>query len=478
MKTVQCAAVDLGATSGRVIVGEWDGRGLVLTEVHRFPNQFHSLAGHEYWDLPVLWSEVRAGLVKARGLFPRLASVGVDGWAVDHVLVDPKGRPVHPVHAYRDSRTASASRRLGRRGIDRVYALTGIPNYSYNTSLQLQETLDACPAMAQAASRCLFIPDYFNFLISGRMVNELSIASHSQLIDVRGSDWSRAALGYFGIPRRWFGSPALSPRRLGTVVGIGELKGVVSVLVPGHDTACAFAAMPASEDGSDLFLSSGTWSLLGIESDVPLLGPGALEARVSNERSGDGRYRPLISCLGLWLLEQVLSGFSSRPTTGTAWKQLIGAASRSPAPTHLLDLGDSTLFNPANMRTAIDAQLRRRKCRAPRDLAGYVRLICASLGKRHAEAVHSLERLAGRRTKRIVIVGGGSQNRLLCQETADACSMPVASYSLEGAAVGNIAAQLIALGEVRDIASFRATFGRKLARADYLPRRMRGAIGL
>jgi rhamnulokinase len=470
MKTVQCAAVDLGATSGRVIVGEWGRRGLTLTEVHRFPNQFHSLAGHEYWDLPGLWTEVRAGLVKARGLFPRLASVGVDGWAVDHVLVDPKGRPVHPVHAYRDVRTALASRELGRSGINRVYALTGIPNYPYNTSLQLQETLAACPAMAQAASRCLFIPDYFNFLISGRMVNELSVASHSQLIDVRGSGWSRAALAYFGIPRRWFGPPSLSPRRLGSAVGIAELRGVLSILVPGHDTACAFAAMPAAEDGSDLFLSSGTWSLLGVESDVPFLGPGALEARVSNERSGDGRYRPLISCLGLWLLEQVLTGFRSRPATAAAWRQLIVGASRASAPADLLDLGDTALFNPGNMRAAIDAQLRRKKCRAPRDLAGYVRLICASLGKRHAEAVHSLERLAGSRPKRIVIVGGGSQNRLLCQETADACRIPVASYSLEGAAVGNIAAQLVALGEVRDIASFRATFGRNLARTDYLPR--------
>src|SRR5665213_1616657 len=147
MKTVHCAAVDLGATSGRVIVGRWDRRGLALTEVHRFPNQFRSLAGHEYWDLPGLWSEVRAGLIKARALFPRLASVGVDGWAVDHVLVDAGGRPVFPVHAYRDTRTVAASERLARRGIERVYALTGISNYPYNTSLQLQETLAALPGI-------------------------------------------------------------------------------------------------------------------------------------------------------------------------------------------------------------------------------------------------------------------------------------------------------------------------------------------
>jgi rhamnulokinase len=452
-----------------VIVGEWGRGGLTLTEVHRFPNQFHSLAGREYWDLPGLWAEAKEGLLKAKRLFPRLASVGVDGWAVDHALVDRYGRLAHPVHAYRDTRTLRGSERLGRRGIDRVYALTGIPNYPYNTSLQLKETLSTFPAMADVASRCLFVPDYFNFLISGRMVNELSIASHSQLIDVHGRGWSSAALEYFGIPRRWFENPALSPRRLGPAVGIPGMHGVVSVLVPGHDTACAFAAMPASPDGTDLFLSSGTWSLLGMESDVPLLGPAALAARISNERSGDGRYRPLISCLGLWLLERVLLGFSTRPTSPSAWRRLIAAASNAPPPPDLLDLADRTLFNPADMRRAIDAQLKCRGGKIPRDLAGYVRLICASIGNGHAEAVHAIERLSGRQFGRILMVGGGSQNRLLCQETADASGIPVASYSLEGAAVGNIAAQLVALGELTGIAAFREAYARQLASTAYEP---------
>jgi rhamnulokinase len=470
MRTVHCAAVDLGATSGRVIVGTWDGRALALTEVHRFPNQFRSLAGHEYWDIPGIWSEVRAGLVKAKGLFPRLASVGVDGWAVDHVLTDAHGRPVFPFHAYRDTRTAAASARLGAQGIKRVYALTGIPNYPYNTSLQLQETLRGRPGMASVAARCLFIPDYFNFLLSGRMVNELSVASHSQLIDVNGSGWSAAALRHFGIPAGWFGRPAKSPGRLGAVTGIAELRGVASVLVPGHDTACAFAAMPAAADGSDLFLSSGTWSLLGIESGVPLAGPGALEARVSNERSGDGRYRPLISCLGLWLLERVLPGFSRRPQTPMTWCRLISESAAAAAPGDLLDLGDKALFNPPSMRAAIDAQLKQRGARVPRDLAGYARLICASLGSGHADAVHSLERLSGRTFRRILMVGGGSQNRLLCQETADASGLPVASYALEGAAAGNIAAQLVALGVIRDNAAFREAYSRQLGKVSYLPR--------
>jgi rhamnulokinase len=469
MKTVHCAAVDLGATSGRIIVGAWDGRTLGLREVHRFPNQFRTLAGHDYWDMPSLWAEVCAGLARARAEFPRLASVGVDGWAVDHVLVDARGRPVFPVHAYRDVRTAPFSERLARSALAKVYALTGIPNYPYNTSLQLQETLHSFPSVAKVARRCLFIPDYFNFLLSGRMENELSVASHSQLIDVHGTGWSGAALGHFGIPRVWFSEPARSPGRLGPVTGIAALAGVDSVLVSGHDTASAFAAMPASEDGSDLYLSSGTWSLLGIENDVPLLGPGALGERISNERMGDGRYRPLKSCLGMWLLERVLPGFRTRPRSPAHWRRLISSAARSRPPVVLLDLRDPALFNPPSMRDAIDRQLKGRGARPPRDVAGYARLICSSVAAGHADAAGALQRLSGKAFRRILMVGGGSQNRLLCQATADASGLPVASYALEGAAVGNIAMQLVALGEVRDIRAFRRIYSRQLRAAEYYP---------
>jgi len=494
--TIHAAAIDLGATSGRVILGRWADDRLTLHEVHRFPNSFHTLGGHDYWDLGTLWQEVQTGLRLAVAALPRgarLASVGVDTWGVDYALVNDSGRLVFPVHAYRDARTQPGLRRLGntRAALARIYAATGVPNVFYNSSLQLEEVVSACPAIGDLATRCLFLPDYFNFLLSGRMANELSIASTSQLLDVHSTDWSRAALDYFRLPPQWFTPPILAGTKLGPVRGIPSLARTQVIAVPGHDTACAYDAMPASTDGNDLFISSGTWSLVGFETDTPVLGAEALAARISNERIGDGRYRPLTNVIGLWMLEGTLKDFASRPANDREWAALISAAeklsTRSSA-THpqqprartkirsdaasaspLLDVTDPAFSNPPSMRAAIDAQLKRRQLAPPRTLAGYVRLICDSLGQGHADAMRNFERMTGRKFRRILMVGGGSKNRLLCQATADAAGVPVVSFALEGTAVGNLACQLIALRAVRDLATFRRHLGAGLKQVTYQP---------
>jgi rhamnulokinase len=472
MPTTYSAAVDLGATSGRVIVGRFDGRQLELTEVHRFPNAYRELGPHTYWDLPGLWHEVRTGLVAARQRFPRLASVGVDTWGCDHVLTNDTGRVVFPTHAYRDARTQRAVNKLDRTraALARLYTATGIPNVFYNTSLQLAETVASCPAVADLATRCLLLADYFNFLLSGRMENELTAASTTQLLDVQTRQWSREALDWFHLPAHWFAPPILAGTRLGPVRGIDSLAGVQTLAVPGHDTACAYAAMPAAPDGGDLFLSSGTWSLVGFESDRPVLGPAALAARIANERTADGHYRPLTNVPGLFLLEGTLQDFSARPKTAAEWARLIAAAEKQSAPGTLLDPTDPAFTTPRSMRAAIDAHLKKHRARPPRDLAAYVRLICESIGRGHAEAMRTFERMTGRSFRRILIVGGGSKNRLLCQATANHAGVPVVSFALEGTAVGNLASQFIALGAVKDLAAFRAALGRRLQQTTYSPR--------
>ncbi len=488
-KTIHCAAVDLGATSGRVIVGTWKSGGrdftsrLSLTEVHRFPNGFKSIGRHDYWDIAGLWTEISTGLREAKRRFPALASVGVDTWGVDHVLLNDAGRLVFPTHAYRDSRTQAGLQKLAntRAALERIYAATGIPNVFYNSSLQLAETVASCPSVTDLATRCLFLPDYFNYLLSGRMENEISFASTTQLLDVHGKDWSRATLDHFHIPANWFSTPILANTVLGPVTGLPELKGVKVVAVPGHDTAAAYDAMPANPAGGDLYISSGTWSLVGFESDTPVLGNEALAARISNERIGDGRYRPLTNVIGLWLIEQTLKDFAAKPKNDREWAKLIKAsgalgrgvprgrprASSSDAPT--LDCTDPAFVNPPSMRAAIDAQLKKRKLPLPKNLAGYVRLICDSLGQGHADAVRNFEQLAGRKFQRILIVGGGSKNKLLCQATATASGLPVHAFTLEGTAVGNIASQLIGLKAVKNLKEFRQHFSQQIKATIYNP---------
>ena len=477
---VYSAALDFGATSGRVILGRWSKNRLTLTEVHRFPNSFRTLNGHDYWDLGTLWHEAQEGLRKAVAALPRgaaLASVGVDVWGVDFALVNDAGRLVFPVHAYRDARTQPGLKRLAntRAALDRIYAATGIPNVFYNSSLQLEETVASCPAITDLATRCLFLPDYFNFLLSGRMENELTVASTSQLLDVHSTDWSAAALKFFRLPPQWFSKPIPAGTPLGRLrrelaAGSPALAKTRVIAVPGHDTAAAYDAMPASPDGNDLFLSSGTWSLVGFESNTPVLGPDAMAARISNERIGDGRYRPLTNVIGLWMLEGTLKDFASRPTNDREWAALITAAEKLPAPAALLNMTFAEFANPISMKAAIDAQLKKRKLRAPKNLAGYTRLICDSLGKGHADAMRAFEKMAGKKFRRILIVGGGSKNRLLCQATANAAGIPVVSFALEGTAVGNLASQLIALGAVKDLATFRRHLGADLKQTVYSPR--------
>ena len=474
MTLVHCAAVDLGATSGRVMVGTWDGQILTTSEVHRFPNAIRSLAGHDYWDVAGLWAEVQTGLRKAAASLPPgalLASVGVDTWGVDYALLNDAGRLVHPIHAYRDARTQRGLKSLlnTRAALARIYEATGIPAVFYNSSFQLAETVESCPSITDLATRCLFLPDYFNYLLSGRMANGLSIASTTQLLDVQANDWSRVALDYFRVPPTWLTPPVKAGTKLGRVKAIAELAKTQVIAVPGHDTTCAFDAMPAAADGNDLFLSSGTWSLVGFENDTPILGAEALAARVANDRTGRGEYRPLVNVIGLWLLEGILGDFAKRPANDRQWAKLIKEAAALPAPKRLLDVTDPAFANPTSMKAAIDAHLKAHRTKPPRDLAGYVRLICDSLGQGHADVARRFERLSGRAFKRILMVGGGAKNTLLCQATANAAGLPVHAFQLEGSAVGNFANQLIALKAVKNLAVLRASLASQLKPTVYQP---------
>ncbi len=473
---VYCAAVDLGATSGRVILGSWANGSLTTQEVHRFPNEVRALNGHAYWDIPGLWQQVQQGLVHAAGSIPaggKLASVGVDTWGVDHVLTDATGNPVYPFFAYRDDRTQQllADLQAHPGQLRRIYRATGIPAVFYNTSLQLAAAVAAHPGLKRTAARCLFLPDYFNFLLSGKMSNGQSIAGTAQLLDISRGGWSAATLRHFKIPPSWLGAPTRTGKNLGPVKGIAALKGTRVIAVPGHDTTCAYDAIPAAADGSDILLSSGTWSIVGMESDRALLSDEALAARIANDQTGRGEIRPLANVTGLWLMEQTLREFAARPTTTGQWNKLVSAAARLPAPSRLLDVNDPAFGNPPSMRAAINAQLKRHRVKPPQELVEYVRLICDSLGQGHADVVARLARLSGCTFKRIIMVGGGAKNKLLCQATANATALPLMACEVEGSAVGNIANQLIALRVVKNLATFRQLLLPQLKTRTFKPKR-------
>ncbi len=470
MSKVHAAAIDLGATSGRVIVGTWANDTLELTEVHRFPNAFHRLNNNDYWDIAALFTQVRKGLQEAKRLFPDLVSCGVDTWGVDHVLLDEDGRLVFPMHAYRDQRTEPLRQRLIDSGDDRrLYDWTGLPPINYNTALQLGETLSAYPALKDMASRVLLLPDYFNYLLSGRMCNEVSIASTGQLLDLTEMSFSEGALDYFGIPQQWFEGPTRAGVKLGKVRDIEGLEGVETILVPGHDTSCAFEAIPKT--GNDIFISAGTWLLTGGLTAQPAKGEAAYKLGVSNERDGLGGYRPNKILLGLWLLEQLSLKFPDRPTSGAGWDALADQAEDEPTPDTLIDCTDQTLFNPDDMREAIEANIRQQGGTPPTTLAAYMRLICDSLAQSVANTVKQFGQMTGESFDNIAIVGGGSKNQLLCQRIADACGLPVTSYNLEGTSVGNIGYQLLGLGVIENLDVYRAAIAKGINKHVYRPAR-------
>ena len=465
------AAIDLGATSGRVIVGSWDKETLQLDEIHRFPNRIQSLGGHDYWNLAGLFEEILTGLQKARSKYPTLSLCGVTTWGVDHVLLDQAGRLIFPPHAYRDGRTATVREKLTPEQEETLFRTTGITTLPYNTSLQLAEVFGRYPALAQVVDKILYLPDYFAWLLSGRMATDYSIASTSQLLSVETPDYAPEALRIFGLPEGKLCIPEPAGRILGPIQGQKGLEGIEVILTPGHDTANAFAAMPTEENEPTLFLSSGTWSLVGCIHPTALVTPEARAAGISNERMGDGSFRPVCNLLGLWLLEKTLPDLGGTPRDAGEWENLIAEAETVPTPsdTELIAIDDERLFNPVNMKEAIDRQ-RAEKGLAPLSgRARYVRLILASLAAGHARAMRSFQSMTGRPFHSILIVGGGSRNRLLCQETANRCGLPVHSYALEGTAVGSIGQQLIACGAVDSFATFRTALRRQLAATVYQP---------
>ncbi|HEY6295802.1 MAG TPA: rhamnulokinase family protein [Streptosporangiaceae bacterium] len=443
---VAVAAVDLGASGGRVMAGRVSDSGISLEEVHRFPNVPVSAGGTLYWDILRLYADVQHGLQAAAREFP-LASAGIDSWGVDYGLIDSAGALLgNPVH-YRDARTDGVAARVhARLPADELYAVTGIAQLPLNTIYQLAAT-----PMLPHAQFMLLIPDLLAYWLTGAAGAEITNASTTSLLDLRAQAWAAGMIEQAGLPPRIF--PPL--RQPGDVIGEitmpNERWSLPLIAVGSHDTASAVVAVPADETAF-AYISSGTWSLVGLELSTPVLTEASRAARFTNETGIDGTVRYLRNVPGLWLLQESL-----RRWPEASLDALLDAAVRVPALKYVIDPDDPIFLPPGDMPGRIAAWLTHRGEAAPAEPAETVRCILDSLALAYRRAIRQAQSLSGRYVDVVHVVGGGSRNALLCQLTADATGLPVLAGPAEATALGNILVQARALGAAPgDLAGMRA----------------------
>jgi len=458
------AAVDLGASSGRVMVGRVGPDSLELTEAHRFPNRPVRVPEGLRWDILSLYGGVLDGL-RAAG---QVDSVGIDSWAVDYGLLDADGALLgNPVH-YRDSRTEGVAEKVWASvPAEQLYAATGLQYAPFNTLYQLIAARET--AQLAHAERLLLIPDLMSYWLTGEQGTELTNASTTQLIDPRTRGWSHEVASRLGVdlglfaPLRQPGDPAgvLRPE----VLEETGLRGPVPVTAVGsHDTASAVAAVPA--DGERFaYICTGTWSLAGLELDAPVLSEESRAANFTNELGLDGTVRYLRNIMGLWLLQECVRAWGE-PELG----ELLREAATVPALRSVVDAGDAAFLAPGRMPERIAEACRVSGQPVPESPAEITRCILDSLALAHRRAIEDAQRLAGHPVDVVHVVGGGTRNALLCQLTADACGLPVVAGPTEAAALGNVLVQARAHGLVGDLAGGRRLLTRTQPLTRYEPR--------
>ena len=468
--------IDLGAESGRVMAGKWNGRKLALQELHRFPNVPVALADSLHWDVLRLWSEIQDGLALAgRDFAGKVVSVGADTWGVDFVLLGPHGEMLGQPCTYRDARTNGWMERAAELvPRERIFAHSGLQFMQINTLYQLLALRESRPELLASAKTLLLMPDFIHWALCGFAVVEHTNGTTTQFMDPRTRDWSRALLRQFKLPTKLL-PPVVTPgTELGQLresvaarTGLGNLRVVAP---PTHDTAAAVAAVPTAHTGRPnwAYISSGTWSLMGVEVAEPILTPRTLELNFTNEGGVDGTFRLLRNIMGLWLVQQCKKSFERRGRT-TTYAELAAAAAAAPALRSLVDPDDQRFFNPPDMPRAIQDYCKSTGQRVPKTEGELVRCAYESLAVKYREVLASLEELTGIPIEVIHIVGGGSQSAILNQFTADACQRPVITGPVEATVMGNVLTQARAAGEIGTLAELRAVVRRSSSLTTFEP---------
>lgn len=462
-------AIDIGASSGRHMLCHREGDRMILREVYRFENRQIRKNGHDCWDMENLWQGVLGGLSKVgrQGIVP--ASIGIDTWGVDYLLLDENDRPVSDAVAYRDARTNGMDEAVSAViSPEALYARTGIQKQLFNTIYQLTAQKKEKPEELERAAHFLMIPEYLNFLLTGQKVNEYTNATTTGLVNARTGDWDRALLRALSLPERIF-HPLSMP---GTAVGrlLPSVRAQIgydtTVVLPAtHDTGSAFLAVPARDEHA-VYLSSGTWSLLGVETKEPLTDEESRRANFTNEGGAWHRFRYLKNIMGLWMIQSVrrelsgdsyVAGRGIRQETGKKWSfsELEAAARQSGDFESTVDVNRPVFLSPDRMITAVKEECRRTGQRVPESVGAVMQCIYRSLALCYRDAIRDLSRLTGRQYTSVNIVSGGCKDDYLNSLTARATGLPVLAGPVEGTAIGNLAVQMIAAGEFKNLSDAR-----------------------
>jgi len=470
-------AFDLGAESGRAMLGQIENGRLSLRELHRFPNRMVPLHGHLYWDLLHLFAEIQHALHLAGREKIQLAGLGVDTWGVDFGLLDRDGHLLANPLTYRDHRTDGMIEKvLAKMPAAEIYRHTGIQFSPINTLYQLYALVDSASPLLDIAARLLFIPDLVNFMLTGRQVSEFTFATTSQLFNPQTRAWADPIFSRLGLPRHLMAAivepgTILAPLR-GELTKASGLASAPVIAVGCHDTASAVAAVPAASENW-AYLSSGTWSLLGVEALAPVINERSLQMNFTNEggvRTDGvaGTIRLLKNIMGLWLLQECRRQWR-REGREYDYAQLTALAESAASFRAFVNPDAPVFLNPDNMPQAITEFCRQTQQPLPHSDGEFVRCILESLALQYRRVLEMAEELQGKKTEVLHIVGGGSQNALLNQFTADAIGKPVLAGPVEATALGNIAVQAMAVGEFKNLAEARQAIKNSFAIQEFFP---------
>ncbi|MGM0875595.1 MAG: rhamnulokinase [Bacillota bacterium] len=446
-------AVDIGASSGRLILGHLENGKLELNEIHRFENNIVQKGEHYCWDVEKLFNEIKAGINKCKELEVKPESIGIDTWAVDFVLLDEHNNPLTDAVSYRDPRTDGMMEEVfSIIPKEKLYLETGIQFQKFNTIYQLYALKQKSPEVLEKAKAFLMIPEYFNFLLTGKKANEYTNATSTQLVNAFTKKWDHEFLDKLGINKEMFQDIKTPKTVLGTLSEelVSEFGFDMKVVLPAtHDTGSAVISVPELED--TIYISSGTWSLIGVENRFPICVPKALEYNFTNEGGIDYCFRFLKNIMGLWMIQEVKRNYNDK----YSFAELVDLSRAEKEFNSIVNVDDDRFLKPENMIEEIREYCKETNQQVPQTPGQIAKCVYESLVDSYKHAINEIEEIFEKTFQKVNVIGGGCQNEMLNQLIADATDKEVCAGPIEATAIGNIVSQLMALGEIKDISQAR-----------------------